>query len=532
MHTRFISSQRVPGRLGDNPLQVRQGRGRAAYLFRRSTTVISMRVTRRLNVGVASSVLRSSSRRSRACYPRTQHRNLSSSSQGAAAASVITSLNPLTLTQEALAFTQAATGAPWWLVLAGSAVSLRVAILPAVLLQVRETRRLLALAPLFAQHRQQVAHIQVPAERARALLGKMRAECDARGVRPLRVVGLPLMQIPFLIGLIVAVRRMLLPGAPHREDLARGGAYWFPNLTAPDPTAMLPLASLLLLVTNLQIGLTRPASTGGGIGLFTILRNVFQAGSIVAFPFYAELPAGVFMYWIPNSSFSLVQTALVRRIYPPAAMAASPPSQHAMRRATASVAPAATVSGTSHLAPAPAAARGIAAPAPATNFGDGAISSRASGFASSAAGTTEVTAEELELRTRLTAHPLEIETHVQLSKLLLRAQRPAEAVDHLWPAVQSVPQEQSAPLRFQLALALGVQEQHEAAEPLLEQVLQLEPGFVECLLCLSGTQEALGKSKDAVATLEQVAELKAELREWCEREIVRIKEGAAAAEAG
>ena len=223
MHTRFISSQRVPGRLGDNPLQVRQGRGRAAYLFRRSTTVISMRVTRRLNVGVASSVLRSSSRRSRACYPRTQHRNLSSSSQGAAAASVITSLNPLTLTQEALAFTQAATGAPWWLVLAGSAVSLRVAILPAVLLQVRETRRLLALAPLFAQHRQQVAHIQVPAERARALLGKMRAECDARGVRPLRVVGLPLMQIlsdrPHRRGSC-----MLLPGAPHREDLVHGAA--------------------------------------------------------------------------------------------------------------------------------------------------------------------------------------------------------------------------------------------------------------------------------------------------------------------
>lgn len=231
---------------------------------------------------------------------RSQHsrRALSSVPAAAAASSASSTLNPLVLTQDALAAVHAATGTPWWLVLGGSAIALRVAILPAVLLQVRETRRLTALMPQFAIFRQQTAAIEPAAERARVLLGKIRAECKARGVRPLRVVGLPLMQVPLLIGLVVAVRRMLLPGAPQREVLSAGGAYWFSDLTAPDPTSILPLGSLLLLVTNLQVGLTRPAATRGGVGLLSMLRNVFQAGSVVAFPFYAELPAGVFMYWV------------------------------------------------------------------------------------------------------------------------------------------------------------------------------------------------------------------------------------------
>jgi len=38
--------------------------------------------------------------------------------------------------------------------------------------------------------------------------------------------------------------------------------------------------------------------------------------------------------------------------------------------------------------------------------------------------------------------------------------------------------------RWQLALALSLQEQHEPAEALLEQVLTLEPTFAEAVLCL------------------------------------------------
>ena len=43
------------------------------------------------------------------------------------------------------------------------------------------------------------------------------------------------------------------------------------------------------------------------------VRDLVQGVSLVAFPFYAQLPSGVFMYWIPNSLWSLAQGALVRQ---------------------------------------------------------------------------------------------------------------------------------------------------------------------------------------------------------------------------
>ena len=115
---------------------------------------------------------------------------------------------------------------------------------------------------------------------------------------------------------------------------------------------------------------------------------------------------------------------------------------------------------------------------------------------------------------------------MKLSKLLLRAKRPEDAVSHLWPAVQAAPQESSAPLRFQLGMAMALQEQHDVAEPLFEQVLQLEPEFAEAWLCLAATQEALGKADKAAETLDKVAELKPELADFVSKEKDRVRERA------
>ena len=73
---------------------------------------------------------------------------------------------------------------------------------------------------------------------------------------------------------------------------------------------------------------------------------------------------------------------------------------------------------------------------------------------------------------------------VQLSKLLLRSSRASDAIAHLWPAVQDAPREASAPLRYQLALALALDRQHASAEPLLRQVIELEPTYTDASLAL------------------------------------------------
>ena len=105
---------------------------------------------------------------------------------------------------------------------------------------------------------------------------------------------------------------------------------------------------------------------------------------------------------------------------------------------------------------------------------------------------------------------------------MLRAKRPDAAVAHLWPAVQQCPQEASGPLRFQLGLAMSLQGQHEVAQPLFEQVLELEESFVEGWLCLASTRAARGQLEGAAEALEKAATLKPELRAFVDREKERV----------
>ena len=42
--------------------------------------------------------------------------------------------------------------------------------------------------------------------------------------------------------------------------------------------------------------------------LWLLVRDLVQAGCVVLFPFYCELPAGVFVFWVTNSLWSLTLT--------------------------------------------------------------------------------------------------------------------------------------------------------------------------------------------------------------------------------
>lgn len=451
------------------------------------------------------------------------------------------STSPLELTQHAIAQVQMSTGAPWYMAIAGSAVALRVAILPTVLYQVREARRLVALRPKLLALRQQFESIKSPAERATTTAAAIWRECRANDVQPLAVFALPFLQLPFLIGLVVSIRRMLYEDSPYHAALQTGGVSPVcKDLTARDPTGLLPIASLVMVVANLQMSMGASRSP-----IICFVRDLFQAGATVALPVYAQLPAGVYMYLLPNSIWSCLQLTVLRRLMPIAAANAAAPvaaSQAAAPLARAAGTAAAKIASKPKIITPAMASGAVAAAAakerrgtqqPQTPGAAAAPSEEAAPTAAAAtpsAPTVAVDDEEAALRRKIDeaaeANSLDLASHVELSKRLLRAKRPEEAASHLWPAVQAAPREASAPLRFQLALALSLQGQHDVAEPLLEQVLQLEPSFAEAHLCLCSVQEALGKVDDAVATLRKVVELKPELKEYCAQEEARMRGGA------
>ena len=415
-------------------------------------------------------MLRAAARRANLAAPRAPRRHIS------------TATPLLELPAELVVAVHATTGLPWWCALGATAVLVRTALMPASWLQRHQMQRLVALRPVLAAARREAeASIGAidAASRASALVAALRRVGVRRlGVPALVVLGVPLVQIPLLIGTIVGVKRMLeAPSGPRAAALREGGAGWAVDLTAADATRALPLASAAVLLANAQLAL-------GGIesAFWSGLRNWMQLAIVVSFPAYATLPSGLFAYLLPHGALSLLQAAFARR--------APPPLPPALRAAAAASArrPASAAATTTTTPPAPQLASEVP---PATGVFD---------------------------RAR-------VEALVAESRELLRAKDAGGATALLWPAVQAAPREASAPLRFQLALALALEGQHEPAEALLRQVLELEPTFADAELCLANCLQALGRAAEAADALERAAELKPELRSWCEREAEGLRAG-------
>lgn len=186
-----------------------------------------------------------------------------------------------------VAAAQAATGAPWWLAIGGSAIVLRVALLPLLWYQLRESRRLAAMTPQLRAIRLECASLSPLPRRAWTTAGRMYRACRAASVQPLALVAVPLLQISVLVYSVVSVRRMVLPGSPLAAEMQQGGPRWHPDLTRADGRWWLPAASTVLLLANLQLAIPAAASP-----LMRSARNAWQAAAVVALPMFSELPAG------------------------------------------------------------------------------------------------------------------------------------------------------------------------------------------------------------------------------------------------
>ena len=87
-----------------------------------------------------------------------------------------------------------------------------------------------------------------------------------------------------------------------------GGPSFALDLSAPDPTFILPVTALVLSYASLDVGQTRPAK-----GTIDRFRQGMQSLLLFSAPFVVNMPAGYFAYWIPSSMFSICQTIMVRR---------------------------------------------------------------------------------------------------------------------------------------------------------------------------------------------------------------------------
>ncbi|GAY37243.1 hypothetical protein CUMW_027570 [Citrus unshiu] len=177
------------------------------------------------------------------------------------------------------------TGFPWWTIIVSSTVALRIALLPLIVLQLKKIQRIAELLP------------RLPPPFPPPLSEKRFVDQISLFRREKRAAGCPSLlwfiasfaiQVPcFLVG-VTSIRRMSLDGHPGFDC---GGIWWFQNLTEyPHGVlgSIFPVLMAGLHYTNVQLSFGA-SSLGKENGLLGLLAK----GSLV--------------YWVTNSSFSIVQ---------------------------------------------------------------------------------------------------------------------------------------------------------------------------------------------------------------------------------
>ncbi|CAN0187071.1 unnamed protein product, partial [Phaeothamnion confervicola] len=118
----------------------------------------------------------------------------------------------------------------------------------------------------------------------------------------------PLAQIPIFMSMFFGLQHM----GSFFPDWSSGGAYWFINLSAPDPTYVLPVAagaSMLLLV---EVGTDLRSMAAESPQKARLFKNFMRLLAFVSVPFTSQLPQGLFLYWIPSNLFSIAQGVVVK----------------------------------------------------------------------------------------------------------------------------------------------------------------------------------------------------------------------------
>ncbi|KAH7543432.1 ALBINO3-like protein 2, chloroplastic [Ziziphus jujuba] len=199
------------------------------------------------------------------------------------------------------------TGWPWWIVIASSTLALRVTMLPLLILQLRKLKRIGELFP------------KLPPPLPPPLSGRSYIDQISLFRKERKAIGCPSflwflayisVQVPGFLLWMISIRRMSLD---HHPGFEFGGALWFQNLTEYPHGVLGPIFPLLIAglhYANVQNSF-RKSSVGKGNDLFDLLLKYYKFYlDCLTLPIFFIgycVPQGSLVYWVTNSSLTLIQ---------------------------------------------------------------------------------------------------------------------------------------------------------------------------------------------------------------------------------
>lgn len=203
------------------------------------------------------------------------------------------------------------TGAPWWAIIVGSTLAVRVAILPLVIKGQANAARLANIQEETKAIMEDVTYHKQHQDMRSAQTSMLQIHglWKEHNCHPLKSFILPATQMPLFVSFFFALKALAEQGL---DTLKSGGLGWATDLTAPDPLYIGPVltaaTSLATLETGAEFGNQGAADPGTARNIKIGLRAVT---CVMPFLVY-HLPAAVFYYWITNNLFSLSQMLILK----------------------------------------------------------------------------------------------------------------------------------------------------------------------------------------------------------------------------
>ncbi|PWN21218.1 hypothetical protein BCV69DRAFT_234654, partial [Microstroma glucosiphilum] len=203
------------------------------------------------------------------------------------------------------------TGAPWWAIIVGCTLAVRVAILPLVIKGQANAARLANIQEETKAIMEDVTYHKQHQDMRSAQTSMLQIHglWKEHNCHPLKSFILPATQMPLFVSFFFALKALAEQGL---DTLKSGGLGWATDLTAPDPLYIGPVltaaTSLATLETGAEFGNQGASDPGTAKNIKIGLRAVT---CLMPFLVY-HLPAAVFYYWITNNLFSLSQMLVLK----------------------------------------------------------------------------------------------------------------------------------------------------------------------------------------------------------------------------
>jgi YidC/Oxa1 family membrane protein insertase len=232
-------------------------------------------------------------------------------------------LQPLISVEEWTLEALHAVGLGWGLAIVGLTVLVRLCTLPLVVRQFRSQRELRAHMPHMKELQRRHKHDRERLQR------EMQAYYREHGINPLSALAPLVVQIPVFISLYYLMRHDVKNGL-----FGESGLLFIPHLTEKPHGAVLVALITTYLASQIATSLIATRSMQGG------QRGLMLALPLLFVGLVARFPAGLAVYWITTSLWTLGQQLCLWRLAPvglPAPVAAAvapPPRQSPPRRQT------------------------------------------------------------------------------------------------------------------------------------------------------------------------------------------------------